>query len=139
MRLALTGLSVREIAEQLVVGESTVHTHLTHVYRKLGVRGRLDLLALRPSDEDAEREVTSPPTRDTRGFEVGVGVAAIALVVAVFVPVTAFALAPALLAAALIAARRMSPRLEGARIPLLLGGLVCLLFALGGLLLVRPA
>jgi DNA-binding CsgD family transcriptional regulator len=42
---ALRGLSVREIAEHLVVTEATVKTHLTHIYGKLGVRGRLDLLA----------------------------------------------------------------------------------------------
>lgn len=51
--LALTGRSVREISEQLVVSESTVHTHLTHVYRKLGIRGRLDLLALAVRSSEA--------------------------------------------------------------------------------------
>lgn len=137
MRLALTGMSVREISEQLVVGESTIHTHLTHVYRKLGVRGRLDLLALRPSDVTERDE--APPRRGTRGLEIGVGAAVVAVVFAVFLPVTAFVSAPALPAAAVIATRRTSTRLDGARVPLLLGGLVCLLFALGGLLLVRPA
>ena len=131
-------MSVREISEQLVVSESTIHTHLTHVYRKLGVRGRLDLLALRPSDV-AERDIEAPPRRGTRGLEIGVGAAVVAVVSAVFLPVTAFVSAPALLAAAVIATRRTSTRLDGARTPLLLGSLVCLLFALGGLLLVRPA
>ena len=136
VRLALTGLSVREISEQLVVGESTVHTHLTHIYRKLGVRGRLGLLALRPNGEARELEV--PPRWRTKGLEIGVGVAGVAVVFAVLLPVTAFVSAPALLAA-LIAARRMSPRLDGASIPLFIGGLVCFLFAVGSILLVRPA
>lgn len=42
---ALSGMSVREIAERLVVTEATVKTHLAHIYGKLGVRGRVDLLA----------------------------------------------------------------------------------------------
>lgn len=42
---ALRGLSVREIAGHLVLTEATVKTHLTHIYSKLGVRGRIDLLA----------------------------------------------------------------------------------------------
>jgi DNA-binding CsgD family transcriptional regulator len=42
---ALRGLSVREMATELVLGEATVKTHLAHIYAKLGVRGRIELLA----------------------------------------------------------------------------------------------
>jgi len=44
-RLATQGLSNREIAETLVVSEKTIETHLTSIYRKLGVRSRAELPA----------------------------------------------------------------------------------------------
>lgn len=40
------GLRNREIADELHIGEGTVKTHLHHIYRKLGVDGRLDLMRL---------------------------------------------------------------------------------------------
>lgn len=42
LRLAATGVSVEEMARQLFVSPNTVKTHLTHVYAKLGCRGRSD-------------------------------------------------------------------------------------------------
>ncbi len=44
--LAYRGYSSRNIAHQLAVSESTVKTHLTHVYRKLGIHSRQDLISL---------------------------------------------------------------------------------------------
>jgi DNA-binding CsgD family transcriptional regulator len=41
---ALKGATSKEIAESLVLGERTVETHLASIYRKLGVRGRVDLI-----------------------------------------------------------------------------------------------
>jgi DNA-binding CsgD family transcriptional regulator len=41
---ALKGLSSKEIAEGLVLGERTVETHLASIYRKLEVRGRVELI-----------------------------------------------------------------------------------------------
>jgi DNA-binding CsgD family transcriptional regulator len=50
-RYAATGMRAREIAELLVLTEATVKSHLAHVYRKLGVRGKAELAArLRPLD-----------------------------------------------------------------------------------------
>ncbi|MFC6343473.1 helix-turn-helix transcriptional regulator, partial [Nocardioides hankookensis] len=39
-RLAATGLTNREIADQLVVTVKAVEWHLSHVYRKLGIHSR---------------------------------------------------------------------------------------------------
>ena len=38
------GLKNKEIAEELFIAESTVRHHLTSIYRKLGVSGRVELL-----------------------------------------------------------------------------------------------
>jgi DNA-binding CsgD family transcriptional regulator len=43
-RLAADGLTAREIAARLFVGERTVETHLTRVYAKLGVRTKVELV-----------------------------------------------------------------------------------------------
>ncbi len=42
LRLATTGVTVEEMARRLCVSPNTVKTHLTHLYAKLGVRGRTD-------------------------------------------------------------------------------------------------
>jgi LuxR family maltose regulon positive regulatory protein len=41
MRLMAAGLSNQQIADELVVALSTVRTHTKHIYRKLGVQGRV--------------------------------------------------------------------------------------------------
>jgi DNA-binding CsgD family transcriptional regulator len=43
-RLAADGLTAREIAARLFVGERTVATHLTRVYAKLGVKTKVELV-----------------------------------------------------------------------------------------------
>lgn len=43
-RLAATGMSAKEIAEALFVGERTVESHLASVYAKLGVDSKLQLV-----------------------------------------------------------------------------------------------
>ena len=43
IKMVAAGLSNKEIAGQLSVCDGTVKVHLHHVYRKLGVRGRLEL------------------------------------------------------------------------------------------------
>jgi DNA-binding CsgD family transcriptional regulator len=42
-RLAATGLTNRQIAEQIFLSEKTIETHLSRAYRKLGVRSRTQL------------------------------------------------------------------------------------------------
>jgi DNA-binding CsgD family transcriptional regulator len=44
LRLAASGIAVGEIADRLCLSQNTVKTHLTHVYAKLGVRGRPDAI-----------------------------------------------------------------------------------------------
>ncbi|MFI9173116.1 response regulator transcription factor [Streptomyces lincolnensis] len=43
-RLVATGLTNRAVAERLVVSPHTVDTHLRHVYAKLSVRSRVQLV-----------------------------------------------------------------------------------------------
>jgi len=44
--IAAEGLSAREIGERLGVSERTVQTHLGHTYRKLGVKTRVEAIAI---------------------------------------------------------------------------------------------
>src|SRR5207247_5677430 len=44
MVAAADGLTARQIARRLGVAERTVTTHLNHIYRKLGARGRVSAL-----------------------------------------------------------------------------------------------
>lgn len=44
---ALGGGTTRDIAQALFLTEATVRTHLTRIYEKVGVRGRIELLANR--------------------------------------------------------------------------------------------
>jgi DNA-binding CsgD family transcriptional regulator len=45
MALAVTGVSAKDIAARLYVGERTVETHLANIYRKVNVRSRVELIA----------------------------------------------------------------------------------------------
>lgn len=64
-RLAATGASDRDIATHLVVSVRTVRTHLEHLYAKLGIHSRRELMAMgdrldaltkpKPDGEDASR------------------------------------------------------------------------------------
>jgi DNA-binding CsgD family transcriptional regulator/tetratricopeptide (TPR) repeat protein len=45
LRLIAAGATSKEIAEQLVISIHTVETHITHVYQKIGVRGRAEATA----------------------------------------------------------------------------------------------
>ena len=52
LRLFENGLSVKQIAEDQVVSESTVKTHLSNVYPKLGVKSRKEALAKVQSERE---------------------------------------------------------------------------------------
>ena len=44
--LTYRGHSAKRIAEELLVSESTVKAHLTHIYRKLDVHTKQELIVL---------------------------------------------------------------------------------------------
>jgi DNA-binding CsgD family transcriptional regulator len=62
--LAASGRTNREIAAELYMGVSTVEAHLSHVYRKLGIRSRTELAARLPSSGErpvkAREEAAQP-------------------------------------------------------------------------------
>jgi two-component system NarL family response regulator len=45
LQLMSTGAANKEIASQLLIGQSTVKTHLIHIFNKLGVKGRTEAVA----------------------------------------------------------------------------------------------
>jgi DNA-binding NarL/FixJ family response regulator len=45
LRYTVTGLGNKEVADRLTISEATVKVHLTHIFRKLGLRGRGQLTA----------------------------------------------------------------------------------------------
>jgi DNA-binding NarL/FixJ family response regulator len=45
--LAGTGATTKEIADQLYLSTSTIETHLEHIYTKLGIHSRRELMAMR--------------------------------------------------------------------------------------------
>ena len=72
--LAAAGLTNREIAEQLFVTIKTVETHLNAVYRKLGIRGRDELVAgLGSTLPSRASHRPAPVTLDGRAPEVDPG------------------------------------------------------------------
>jgi len=46
VRLVADGLRNREIADRLFISPRTVETHLTHVFGRLGISSRTELVAL---------------------------------------------------------------------------------------------
>jgi DNA-binding CsgD family transcriptional regulator len=58
---ALTGVPARQIAEHLSLSEATVRSHLSSIYVKLGVSGRVALLAHFRGGESVVPGVEAPP------------------------------------------------------------------------------
>lgn len=56
-RHAATGLGNKELAGRLAISESTVKVHLTHIFQKLGVSGRAELVAAFHGTRTARRSV----------------------------------------------------------------------------------
>jgi DNA-binding CsgD family transcriptional regulator len=60
---ALTGVTAREIADRMSLSEATVRSHLSSIYVKLGVSGRVALLAQFRGSEATPQADTSTPQR----------------------------------------------------------------------------
>jgi DNA-binding CsgD family transcriptional regulator len=84
LELARTGLSARAIAERLTLTEATIRSHLSRIYGKLGVGGRVELLVRLnghlpdPADTSTRAADAAPPRRHR-----GRWVAAFALLLAI--------------------------------------------------------
>lgn len=77
---ALTGVPARQIAEHLSLSEATVRSHLSSIYLKLGVSGRVALLANFRGVESALAGVEAPPApRPMSASVAGCGWAAVSL------------------------------------------------------------
>jgi len=67
---ALTGVPAREIAEHLSISEATVRSHLSSIYVKLGVSGRVALLAHFRGGESSLPAVQAPASPRPRSASV---------------------------------------------------------------------
>jgi hypothetical protein len=128
--LALDGRTTASIADQLVVSEATVRTHLTRIYSKLQVRGRLDLLARVGGGPSSAGQLRQVP-------ESGIGLgrpviwlagalSAVGLVAAFFAPPVTVLLGPALVALGLFLRRRLPREHRWVRVLVLtVGSILC--------------
>jgi len=65
LELALQGLSARALAERLTLTEATIRSHLSRIYAKLGVGGRVELLAQLNWQPPAEVDRSWSPSVET--------------------------------------------------------------------------
>lgn len=105
--LALEGRSTKGIAEELVVTEATVRSHLTRIYSKLEVEGRIDLLGQVASLHEGQA-ASRPAVGATRtgGMSAwAIGLAAGAALLGIVFPPSSMLLGPALVAIGLVMRR----------------------------------
>ena len=55
VRYVAVGMRNAEVAARLSLSESTVKTHLTNIFQKLGIRDRIELTSLRDQDRTGDR------------------------------------------------------------------------------------
>ena len=65
LRLLAAGRTKRQIAAELVISQSTVHTHTVHIYAKCGVSTRAGLAMFAMRHGLAARTGRPPPPRST--------------------------------------------------------------------------
>jgi DNA-binding CsgD family transcriptional regulator len=140
LALAADGLSVREIAQTLVLTEATIHSHLSHIYAKLGVRGRVGLLAKLAADSQSDRqEPPVPPARTALlpGLVASGLLAVASLAAGLVVPISSPAVGPTLLLVSWAAWRRLPKRLRWTIAPIAFAGILLSMEGLAVLLVVR--
>jgi len=62
VRMVCDGLSNEAAAERLAISRGTVKVHLHHIYRKLKIRGRVELILYAQRYQLAARTTTTPPS-----------------------------------------------------------------------------
>ncbi|HET8762729.1 MAG TPA: LuxR C-terminal-related transcriptional regulator [Gemmatimonadales bacterium] len=109
--LALDGRRTQDIAVELVVTEATVRSHLTRIYAKLEVQGRIDLLgqvaSQRGSDANRSLTIDASPSSDMPSWAT-ISLAAGALAMGIILPPSSIVLGPALITLGFIIRRRAS-------------------------------
>lgn len=140
--LAAEGLSVREIAEMLVLAEATIHSHLSHIYAKLGVRGRVEMLARLADDSPPHRQgyPEQPARTALLSALVVAGLVAVgSLAAGLIVPISSPAMGLILLLGSWTAWRRLPKRLRWAIAPIASAGVLLSMEAVALLLVFRAA
>ncbi len=141
--LALDGRSTHAVAEELVLSEATVRSHLTRIYAKLDVRGRMDLLGRLAGAEGsgiAPFDLSAPATASPYGPAPWTAtiVALVGLVAGFVVPASALVSGPILLILGFVVGRRLPEDHRWAWIVLMGAGAILLAEALMIVLLVAP-
>ncbi len=73
MQLVAEGLGNREIARQLNLSEHTVKNYLFHIFDKLGISNRVELVLYTMTNSKKSNMVSSPPPRETSAKSASVG------------------------------------------------------------------
>lgn len=123
--LAASGLSTLAIANELVLSEATIRSHLTHIYAKFGVQGRIELLARMADPRATVREGPSVAASPFAAAPwIAMAFAIVGLAAGLVVPMSAIVFGPALLALGLALGRRLPAERRWARIPVLGAGAI---------------
>jgi DNA-binding CsgD family transcriptional regulator len=124
--LALRGLSTKEMADELALSEATIRGHLTRIYAKLEVQGRIELLARMASVGAAVPNEPAAVAASPYGAApwIATTFAIVGLAAGLVVPPSAIIFGPALLVLGFAVGRRLPAELRWARIPLLAAGAI---------------
>jgi len=127
LELVLGGFSTQAIADKLVLSEATIRSHLTRIYEKLGVHGRIELLARSASEGfaggAADVSMAAPSPYDAAPW-IATTFAIVGIAAGFVVPASAIVFGPALIALGISLGRRLPAERRWARIPVLGAGAI---------------